>query len=103
MRAALGLGEVHLYDAVGNHFDADALRTRLAHAAQGLGTRALAAPVFPHPSRLLRIYGRLRHHVIAQGCPAEGFPFPSDLRGPLLLSGYTQAIPTAAEDGRAAG
>ena len=99
---ALGLGEAQLYDAVGNHFDADALRTRLAQAAQGLGTRAPPAPTFPHPTRLLRMYGRLRHHVIAQGCPAEGSPFPSDLRGPLLLAGDSHAIPTAAEDGRGA-
>ena len=99
---ALGLNEVQLYDAVGNHFDADALRTRLASAARGLGARALAAPVFPHPSRLLQIYGRLRHRVLAQGCPAEGSPFPSDLRGPLLLSGRGLTS-MAAEDGRGTG
>ena len=32
---ALGLGEVQLYDAVGNHFDADALRTSLGGPPPG--------------------------------------------------------------------
>ena len=97
---ALGLTEQQLYDAAGNHFDADAVAFRLGGVLGTLGAPCKPAPVYLHPERLLQLYARVRRQVLLQGCPAEQPPIPSDLRAPLLLARSSHTTPLAAEDGR---
>ena len=97
---ALGLTEQQLYDAVGNHFNADAVAFRLGGVLGTLGAPCEPAPVYLHPERLLHLYARVRRQVLLQGCPAEQSPFPSDLRAPLLLARSSHTTPLGAEDGR---
>ena len=95
---ALGMPERGLYDLVGDHFDPDALLVRLRGPIRAWARgEAAAVPGLLEPSELARVYGRVRREVIRSGCRAEAWPFPDDLRGPLLGA----PPPHAARGGRA--
>ena len=99
---SLGLSDKQLYDAVGNHFDADALIVRLAGPisdwCQG---HSSGTHTFLPPSQLYRAYMRLRREVIQANCAACTHPFPEDLRALLLVPPphFLAPVP-AAEYGR---
>ena len=77
---ALGLNEVQLYNAVGNHVDPDALRARIRGPLAGI-TRG-GAPVrhqYPTPADLAVMYQEVAREVASSGIPTAPSPFPPDL------------------------
>ena len=77
---ALGLNEVQLYNAVGNHFDPDALRARIRGPLAGI-TRG-GAPLrhqYPTPADLSVMYQDVAREVASSGIPTAPSPFPPDL------------------------
>ena len=107
--ANLGLGQREVFDLVGNHFDADALIVRLAGPMRGWLRGDRPRHHYLHPEPLLRVFGRTRAWVLQRGVPAQGCPFPHDLRAALVTAGAWRGCAaegtntSAAEDGRAAG
>ena len=76
----LRLTEVQLYDAVGNHFDPDALRARLRQPlATVLNGSAARAHAFPTPSDLRDEYRQLARAVRGTGVPVQEAPWPQDI------------------------
>ena len=79
----LQLGPRQLYDAVGNHFDPDALAIRMALAVEDVLVRGdTPAHVFLDPHALLTIYQRLAATVrtLENGTiPVADGPFPRDI------------------------
>jgi hypothetical protein len=110
------LTDLELYNAVGNHFDVDAVWARLV----GPLSRAVAGPGagrhhFIPPADLVAIYFGLQQEVqgTGRGIPTEPSPFPEDLHGILasMMSSVELPLPPspgtshgggqpAAEDGR---
>ena len=82
----LGLTELGLFNAVGNHFDHEALRSRLVGPLDNLARRPVHRRTFHPPSALAAIYARLAGTVRSMGLPAEDSPFPADLRGMLTAA-----------------
>ena len=81
---SLGLTEVGLYDAVGNHFDCDAVVARmvgpLSEALQrGSGQRHR----YPPPAELAAVYRELAQEVRGERVPVQTSPFPADVRDAL--------------------
>ncbi len=77
---SLGLRHLELYDAVGNHFDPDALRNRL----EGPLARIVRAPQaskhwYLAPADLAVIYRCLAEEVRSCGIPVQASPFPGDV------------------------
>ena len=84
---SLNLQPRQLFDAVGNHFDVDALCLRLRGPLRRyLIAGAATAPKYPDPAALLRQYTRLRadiEHLPGTFVPTRDWPWPLDLAGPL--------------------
>ena len=103
--AALGLNPRQLYDAVGNHSDADAIIIRVADTLREWQLGQPSPPGrYAAPAHLHRQYMLLRRDVLQANYPACTHPFPEDLRA-LLLVPPPHFLPpiSAAEHGRAAG
>ena len=76
---ALGLNEVQLFNAVGNHFDPDALLARIQGPLHWIaGTRNAPHP-YPAPADLAVMYRALADQVSRSGVPVAPSPFPADL------------------------
>ena len=79
----LQLGPRQLYNAVGNHFDPEALAIRMALAIEDVLVRGdTQAHAFPDPQALIVIYQRLADHVrtLDNGnIPVTPGPFPRDI------------------------
>ena len=76
----LGLNDVQLYNAVGNHFDPDALRARI----RGPLSRATRDGTalrhrYPTPADVSVMYQLVARVVVSNGIPSAPFPFPPDL------------------------
>ncbi len=77
----LRLSDRDLYNAVGNHFDPDALRMRLREPLRVLAAGAQSTlHEFPAPADLATIYRGLARNVREEGIPVQPAPFPQDLR-----------------------
>ena len=76
----LGLNDVQLYNAVGNHFDPDALRARI-RSPLSRATRDGTTPrhLYPTPADLSVMYQIVARVVVSNGIPAALSPFPPDL------------------------
>ena len=88
-----------LYDAVGNHFDPDALAIRMALVIEDVLVRGDTQPhTFLDPSALATIYQRLADHVrtLENGSiPITPGPFPRDIAA--LLSTWDGAVTTCGD------
>ena len=76
----LGLNDVQLYNAVGNHFDLDALRARIRGPLNRM-TRSSTAfrHQYPTPADLSVMYQLVAREVLSSGIPVAPSPFPPDL------------------------
>ena len=76
----LGLNDVQLYNAVGNHLDPDALRARI-RGPLSRATRDGTTPrhLYPTPADLSVMYQIVAREVVSNGIPAAPSPFPPDL------------------------
>ena len=84
---ALGLSDVQLYNAVGNHFDPDALRARMRgpisrEARSGNEHRHQ----YPTPADLAVMYQIVANSVADAGIPVAPTPFPPDLTRTLTAT-----------------
>ena len=105
---ALELSDVQLHNAVGNHFDPDALRARMRgplsrEARSGSDRRHQ----YPTPADLAVMYQLVANEVAGTGIPVAPTPFPPDLTRTLTATVSSNTPPTqvggqtlAAEDGR---
>ena len=77
---ALGLNDVQPYNAVGNHFDPDALRARI-RGPLARTTRGGTPPrhQYPTPADLSAMYQAVAREVASSGIPTAPSPFPPDL------------------------
>lgn len=80
----LRIGQLEMFNLVGNHFDPDALRVRLQEPLN----RALAAPEgtrhqYCSPGSLAVIYRSIATQIRSEGMQVQPAPFPMDLRCPL--------------------
>ena len=76
---ALGLNEVQLFNAVGNHFDPDALLARIQAPLQWAAVRQSERHTYPAPADLAVMYRSLADQVSRRGIPVAPSPFPADL------------------------
>ena len=77
---ALGLNDVQMYNAVGNHFDPDALRARIRGPLAGIARRgASRRHEYPTPADLSVMYHAVAREVASSGIPTAPSPFPPDL------------------------
>ena len=88
----LQLNTRQLYDAVGNHFDADALNIRWWACVRTWLENPVDPGMRPQtPTQLELIFHRVRREVHAMGVPTSvAHPFPKDIR-PLLMAAETSA------------
>ena len=98
--AALGLNEVQLYSAVGNHFDPDALRTRIRGP---LARIAREEPTprhqYPTPADISVMYQEVAREVAGGGIPTAPAPFPPDLVRVLTATRSAGGTPPLARPG----
>ena len=98
--AALGLNEVQLYNAVGNHFDPDALRARIRGPLSRIGRNAQTLRhQYPTPADLSVIYQEVAREVAGQHIPTAPAPFPLDLVQVLTATRSTGDAPPLASSG----
>ena len=99
--AELGLSDRGLYNAVGNHFDPDALRARVRGLLRILaGSAAPARHEYPSPADLAVMYRGLARDVRGRGIPVQAAPFPEDL-GVALTALHAETGEVAEEGGAA--
>ena len=98
--AALGLNEVQLYNAVGNHFDPDALRARIRGPLSRIG-REEPTPrhQYPTPADISVIYQEVAREVARHRIPTAPAPFPPDLVRVLTATRSTGDAPPLASSG----
>ena len=97
----LGLSERALFDAVGNHFDPDALIVCLLGPLEAWAGGARHRHEFPAPRQLLSGFRQLRRWVDEQ--TDEGrvqCPFPDDLRDQLETASAREEASLTAGGGR---
>ena len=76
----LGLNDVQLYSAVGNHFDPDALRARIrGPLSRATRDGAAVRHLYPTPADLAVMYQIVACMVVNKGIPAAPSPSPPDL------------------------
>ena len=84
---ALQLSPNQLYNAVGNHFDADALRVRLLRPLQQLfATGDIHRHKFMAPADLAIVYQIIAARVNREHIPTEPAAFPADLAAALTAT-----------------
>ena len=76
---ALGLNEVQLFNAVGNHFDPDALLARIQGPLHWIAGMRDEPHPYPAPADLAVMYRSLADQVSRRGIPVAPSPFPADL------------------------
>ena len=74
---ALGLNEVQLFNAVGNHFDPDALRARIIGPLRRMTTAQHSQHLYPAPADLAVMYRALADQVAQDGTPHSSGPIPA--------------------------
>ena len=92
---ALGLNEVQLFDAVGNHFDPDALLARIQGPLHWIAGTRNVPHRYPTPADLAVMYRALADQVARSGAPVAPSPFPPDLSRSLTA---TAGFPPMRED-----
>ena len=98
--AALGLNEVQLYNAVGNHFDPDALRTRIrGHLASIAREGPTPRHQYPTPADIAVMYQEVAQEVAGSDIPTAPAPFPPDLVRVLTATRSAGGTPPLASPG----
>ena len=98
--AALGLNEVQLYNAVGNHFDPDALRARIRGPLASITREGpTSRHQYPTPADLSVMYQEVAREVAGGGIPTAPAPFPPDLVRVLTATRSAGGTPPLARPG----
>ena len=91
----LGLNDVQLYNAVGNHFDPDALRARIRGPLNRVARNSTGLRhQYPTLADLSVMYQLVAREVSSSGIPVAPSPFPPDLVRILTATRRSSHVPT---------